>query len=137
MKSAIYPGSFNPIHDGHIDVIVNALQVFDRVIVARGINPDKKSLSSLDDIKKKLKQFDRVMVTSFDCFLSDYVNAIKPDAVIKGLRDTNDFLYEQKQQYWNEDLGIMIPTLYIISSRDNVHLSSSAVRSVNKLKEKK
>lgn len=146
MKIAIYPGSFNPIHIGHLDVIYKAMQIFDKVIVAQGINPEKIKeakrrqfvIESIQSIKKRLFDsrpvYKDVEVISFQGLLLDAAKKVNATAVIKGIRDTNDFIYEQKQQYWNEDLGITIPTMYIISDRKLVHVSSSAIRAIDKFK---
>lgn len=146
MKVAIYPGSFNPMHKGHIDVIEKSLQVFDKVIVARGINPDKKykagyMIQSSQNFQLYLKTITSYLVSGnrvdgfvFQGLLKDFVDTIQPDAIIKGLRNGQDFEYEKNQLYWNEDLGITIPTFYIISNRANCHISSSAIKSLELFK---
>jgi pantetheine-phosphate adenylyltransferase len=133
MKVAIYPGSFNPWHAGHQSVLNQAVQIFDKVIVAQGINPEKDVPKSLPE---ELFYDPRLIIDSYSGKLVDYINSHREtiDAVIKGLRNTTDFEYEKIQQYWNEDLGVYIPTFYIISDRSMVHLSSSAIRTVEKLK---
>ena len=140
MKIAIYPGSFNPFHDGHADVVRKAIDVFDKVIIAIGYNPDKEHNDldySVGFIKKRNSVYiDRniVEIKPFTGLLKDFALKEKATAIIKGIRDINDFQYEQKQQYWNEDLGIHCPTVYIISDRKLVHYSSSAVRAIEKIK---
>lgn len=126
MKTAIFPGSFNPWHEGHQDILDQALKVFDKVIVAQGMNRKKDPPEGLC-----LKQ-DRVEVIFYHGLLVDILKKYRADVVIKGLRNTTDFEYEKIQQYWNEDLGIQIPTYYIISNRNLVHISSSAIRLVGK-----
>lgn len=140
MKIAIYPGSFSPFHDGHADVVIKALDIFDKVIIAPGRNPDKP-IGEIVGVVKKIKEMNEgyikegvVEVFAFKCLLKDLAIQKKANAIIKGIRDTNDFLYEQKQQYWNEDLGIHCPTVYIISDRKLVHMSSSALRALEKIK---
>jgi pantetheine-phosphate adenylyltransferase len=138
MKTAVYPGSFNPFHKGHADIVIQALKVFDKVIIASGTNIDKDGdyTCSISDTLRSFDKglWDKIKVTSFSGLLADFIESIKPDAVIKGLRNAQDFAYEKDQLYWNEDLGIDIPTMFIISDRSNCHISSSAIRAVNKIK---
>lgn len=147
MKVAIYPGSFNPLHEGHREVIEVALRAFDKVIIAVGINPEKETadqLKNVDDIKRELGYGIKngcIEVVSFQGLLADYVREQNKDqynihAVVKGLRNTTDFEYEKTQQYWNSDLSIGIPTFYVIASKTRQHISSSAIRAINKLRKK-
>lgn len=129
MKTAIFPGSFNPWHEGHQEILDKALEVFDKVIVAQGINPTKSVPKTLVILHP------RVEVIQFSGLLIDKIKILSEiKAIVKGLRNSNDFLYEQTQQYWNEDLGIIIPTFYIISNRNKVHISSSAIKIIQGFK---
>ena len=132
MKIAVYPGSFNPWHEGHSNILCQASVLFDKVIVVKGINPEKLLSSSF--LPDKDSRPTNVEFTSFTGLLSDFVKEVGADVIIKGLRNTQDFEYEKIQQYWNEDLGVIIPTVYIIADRDLVHISSSAIRAVEKFK---
>lgn len=149
MKVAIYPGSFNPLHQGHVDVIEKALQVFDKVIVAKGINPDKDEFGLIEfsdatieeTLREINKNHDKLDCDDYDGLLKDYVeykifhsDVLCEYAIIKGLRNGQDLEYEKNQQYWNEDLGIEIPTFYIIADRKLCHISSSAIRAINEFK---
>lgn len=143
MKTAIYPGSFNPWHEGHTDVVSKAIKVFDKVIIAVGVNPDKKkSTETLHLIKRigwilvMLPESPRIEVVQFNGLLKDFIKEGDYSAVIKGLRNAPDFEYEKIQQYWNEDLGIRIPTFYVISDRKFVHISSSAIKAIKSFEKK-
>lgn len=154
MKIGIYPGSFNPWHEGHDDVLQKALMMFDKVIIAVGRNPDKEP-RSFTDLNKLwgeavnaigVEESDRVKVVEFKGSLADFANEyyetdddskhyVSHDAcaVIRGLRNSQDFEFEKSQQYWNEDLGLKIPTVYLISDRKLTHISSSAIKLVAKI----
>ena len=151
MKVAIYPGSFNPFHSGHLDVIQKALRLFDKVIIARGINPEKDKKDdrfwSTDDCVGLQDLIDnhKVEIEDFEGMLSEFIEFttiesavssgdVEDFAIIKGLRNGQDLEYEKNQQYWNEDLGVLIPFFYIISDRNNCHISSSAIRGLEKFK---
>jgi pantetheine-phosphate adenylyltransferase len=146
MRTAIYPGSFNPWHAGHMDVLTKAIKTFDKVIVAVGFNPDKHDAfagypektahdAKMENLKKTINgHFNGldIVVTSFGGLLKDFIDQHEIHAVVKGLRNGQDFEYEKNQQYWNEDLGVKIPVFYVISDRKFVHISSSAVRAVRR-----
>lgn len=139
MNIAIYPGSFNPWHNGHTDILYKSAQIFDKIIIARGVNPEKKiewiSVSEIlrsvlkTGIKKKYFE-----VVSFEGLLVDFAHKIKASAIIRGLRNGHDLQYEMNQQYWNEDLGLDIPIVYFICDRNNSHISSSTIRALEKFK---
>lgn len=140
MKVGVYPGSFNPWHEGHRDILKKALEVFDFVIISFGNNPDKqkqtkKQISELEQEYSHLLQQARLMITTFDGLLVDHIKDMQADAVIRGLRNGHDLQYEMNQQYWNEDLGLDVPTVYFITDRKLGHISSSAIRAVEKLKD--
>lgn len=146
MKIAVYPGSFNPWHEGHSDILRKALQVFDKVIVGSGRNPDKTvwdyNLDRLcEDFREEYCHCDangdtRIIVWHFTGLLVEHIKDLetkyKIDAVIRGLRNGDDLQYEMNQQYWNEDLGLAIPTVYFICDRKVGHISSSIIRALRK-----
>lgn len=135
-KIAFYPGSFNPWHKGHSDILRKALQVFDKVIVGVGINPDKGGNYNLDECFNDFRDiFDKqVEIRHFNGLLVNHVKELEVDAVIRGLRNGHDLEYEMNQQYWNEDLGLEIPVVYFICDRSLGHVSSSAIRMIDQIK---
>lgn len=128
MKIAVYPGSFNPWHKGHADVLQKALKVFDKVVIAVPSNVGATSANV------GVSLYPNITVIEFDGLLSDYVKQKDFDAVIRGLRNGNDLQYEMNLQYWNEDLGIQIPVFYVITDRTLSHISSSAIREIEELR---
>lgn len=139
MKIGIYTGSFNPFHEGHQNVLERALKLFDKVIIAVGVNHLKKETTIEDKYINELDRDYRVSVLYFSGLLVDYIkklekNGTKCDAVIRGLRNSEDFQYEKTQQYYNEDLGIELPTVYFISDRSVQHISSSGLRQIERIK---
>ena len=146
MKTAIYPGSFDPWHEGHTDILDKALKVYNHIIIAVGYNPekDKENIAgrvrliecTVDNYIDALHETEEpvVEIMYFSGLLKDFAVKMKADAVIRGLRNGHDLQYEMNQQYWNEDLGLKIPTIYFITDRKLGHISSSAIRAVNKLK---
>lgn len=139
MRIAVYPGSFNPWHDGHNDVLKKSLKVFDLVIIAVGQNPDKMVGSALayQEVAKLFENDKRIGVMPFSGLLVDFVKEVGAVAVVRGIRNGVDLEYERTQQYWNEDLGIKVPTVCFITDRKLTHISSSAIRMVDKLKHDK
>jgi len=145
MKIAIYPGSFNPFHEGHADIVSQALKVFDHVRILQCYNPNK-SIAEYDLTKGVGKFIDsgpngKVSIDHCNWLLRDYVdtnpNALqldeKPCAIIRGLRNGQDLEGDRAWQYWNQDLGIKIPFMYFICRRELIHYSSSAIREISKV----
>lgn len=144
-KIGLYPGTFNPWHAGHADILAKALKVFDKVIVAQGINPEKRKTGDQspiicgDQFTREDLMY-RITVVEFWGLLVDYISSISYypftenhgiSAVIRGLRNGDDLQYEMNQQYWNEDLGLNIPTAFFITNRNLAHISSSALRAIS------
>lgn len=139
----IYPGSFNPFHKGHEDIVRKALRVFDAVIIAQGKNPSKpynhEDFRSWKAEVEAIFPVERVYVQNFDGFLHEFVKTITvwtegSVAIVRGLRSGYDLEAEINQQYWYEDLGLTVPIVYFVCDRRLSHISSSAIRAVNSMK---
>ena len=136
MKTAVYAGSFNPWHKGHQDVLDKTCQIFDKVVIAIGDNNQKHNsmmtaFKTEEFLKKKFKNNKEIKVERFRGLLVDYIAQREFDAIIRGLRNGYDLQYEQNMQYWNEDLGVTIPTVFFITDRKYGHVSSSSIREIN------
>lgn len=134
MRKAIYPGSFDPVTNGHLDVIARASRLFDHVTVAVVVNPQKKSLFSVDERIKMLKdaarKFGNVDVDSFEGLLVDFLNKKKCFVIVKGLRAVTDFEYEFQMAHMNHKLHKKIETVFLIAASQHSFLSSSIVKEV-------
>lgn len=142
MRTAIYPGSFDPWHAGHDEVLNQALKIFDEVIIAQGVNPDKRLIerTRLPVTIKTSRMDKKIVFAAYKGLFVDFVQSIKNvDAIVKGLRNGQDLEYERIQQYTNEDLAKqgslhLPPTVFFIAHRDLVHISSSAIRTIEHFK---
>lgn len=134
MKKAIYPGSFDPVTYGHIDIIKRAAQIFDEITVSVLINQSKHSLFSIDERVKMLeevtKDFDNVNVASFDGLLIDYAKEVGANVIIRGLRAITDFEYELQLSQTNRKLLDTVDTVFLTTGLDYAYLSSSIVKEV-------
>ena len=127
-KIGLFPGSFNPFHKGHYNVLQKAEQIFDKVIIAFGKNPDKKNQNFNVPSTIKNRQ-----VEYFDELLTDLIKSLNQDLVIiRGLRNTKDFLYEQKQYRYNQDLMPNIKVINVFCDKEFEHISSSGIRTLEK-----
>lgn len=131
-RIAIYPGSFDPPTNGHIDMIERGLQIFDKIIVGILINPSKKSLFTMDERKemfeKSLKNYQNVEIDFFEGLLVDYVAKKNAHAVLRGLRAVSDFEYEFQLAMMNRKLNREIQTVFLMTGLRWVFISSSIVK---------
>ncbi|MDR5658307.1 pantetheine-phosphate adenylyltransferase [Serpentinicella sp. ANB-PHB4] len=133
---AIYPGSFDPITNGHLDIIGRASKIFDEVIVVVLPNSSKKTLFSLEErvelIEEVTKKYSNVNVDSYSGLLIDYAKKNNVKCIIKGLRAVSDFEYELQMALMNKKLNDDIETVFLMTSSENSFLSSSIVKEVAK-----
>lgn len=134
MKKAIYPGSFDPIHLGHLDIIDRIAKVFDHVVVLIAESPNKKSLFSIDErkemIQKSLKHLSNVSVEAFDGLTVDYAEKNKAQTIVRGLRAVVDFEYEMTMANMNKKLKPKIETMLVFASPEYYFLSSRGIKEV-------
>ena len=137
MKTAIYPGSFDPIHNGHLDVIERACKLWDNMIVAVAFNSSKTGLFSPDErvalIRESTSHLGNVEVTSFEGLLVDFVRKNQADVVVRGLRAVSDFEYEFQMALMNQSLDDNLETVFLMPSQENIYLSSRIVKEVARL----
>ena len=134
-KIAIVPGSFDPITYGHIDIIKRSAQLFDEVIVAILVNPDKKYLFTLEEreemINESIKDFNNVRVDSFSGLLVNYAKKVNSTVIVRGLRAVSDFEYEMQLTFMNKALDDNIETFYMMANKQYSFISSSIVKRVS------
>ena len=137
MKIGVYPGSFDPITNGHIDIIDRARKLFDKVYVAVIRNPDKEPAFSILDriemVKAALKGKKGIEVDSFDGLLVQYVKKVKAHAIIRGLRAVSDFDYEFQMALTNRKMDSTIETVFLMTDYKFSYLSSSFVKQIARL----
>ena len=137
MKVAIYPGTFDPVTNGHLDIIERAMKMFDSVIVAIARNSSKSPLFSDDErvglIKEAVKGWKQVEVDSFEGLLVDYAMKRKATVVLRGLRAISDFEYEFQLALTNRKLNDSFETVFLMPSENYTYLKSTIVREIARL----
>jgi pantetheine-phosphate adenylyltransferase len=137
MTRAIYPGSFDPLTLGHLDVIERALRLFDEVIVAAAPSEGKKPLFSIGErmelIRASLPEEPRLQVKELDGLLVDFVKAEKAGVIIRGLRAVSDFEFEFQMALMNRRLAPGVETIFLMPKEDYSYISSRIVKEVARL----
>ena len=135
--AAIYPGSFDPVTNGHLDIIERGLHLFDRIVVAVSVNVDKRPLFSLEDriamLRAVTKQWDNVEVDRFEGLLVNYARARDVAAIVRGIRAVSDFDYEFQMALMNRRLEDQLETVFLVPAEAYTYLSSSLVKEVASL----
>lgn len=135
---AIYPGTFDPITNGHIDLITRAREIFDEIIVAVARQPEeKKALFSVEDrvqlVKQATNHLSGVSVEAFDGLMVDYAKKKKIRTVIRGLRMLSDFEYEFQMALTNRKLSSEVETIFLMPKETYAYISSRAIKEVSRL----
>ena len=136
-KRAVYPGMFDPIHNGHLDLIERSLRIFDELIVAVVANPSKEPLFP---VKERLEMIDectagmvRMRITSFDGLLIDLVHREQADCIVRGLRAVSDFEYEFQMALMNRKLQHTVETVFLMPHERYTYISSRLIKEVASL----
>jgi len=131
-KMAIYPGSFDPITNGHLSILRRALTMFDTITVAVASNPVKKALFTLDEriemIRESIKNDDKVFVDTFSGLLVDYVAEKKTNIILRGMRALSDFEYEFQMSLMNRKLNKNIQTIFMMTDYKWFYTSSTIIK---------
>jgi len=137
MKTAIYPGSFDPITNGHLDILERAINLFDRVIITVARNSTKNPLFTEEErlklMRDAVKQYKQVEVDSFEGLLVDYARTKKAIAVVRGLRAISDFEYELQMALMNRKLNPGVQTVFLMPNERYTYLNSTIVREISRL----
>jgi pantetheine-phosphate adenylyltransferase len=137
MRRAIYPGSFDPVTNGHLDVIERARKLFDEVVVAVAHNDEKQPLFSLAErlqfLRSSLGHSDNVKVDSFEGLLVEFASSQKAGAVIRGLRAISDFEFEFQMALMNRKLEGTVETIFLMPKEEYTYLSSRIVKEIARL----
>jgi pantetheine-phosphate adenylyltransferase len=137
MKTAIYPGTFDPITYGHLDILERALKVFDRIVIMVARNSSKNPLFSEAErialVREATKGNSQVEVDAFDGLLVDYVRKRNAVAIVRGLRAMTDFEYELQMALMNRKLDEKVETIFLMPNEKYTYLSSNIVREISRL----
>lgn len=136
-KIAVYPGSFDPITNGHLSLVKRGLQIFDKIIIAVASNPEKKPFFTLDErlemVRESVKNYPSVFVESFDGLLVEFVESHNSNIIVRGLRAVSDFEYEFQLALMNRRLNRKIQSIFLMTDYRWLYLSSTIVKEAAKL----
>ena len=137
MRIAVYPGSFDPITNGHLNIIERATNIFDKIIVGVANNPKKSTLFSaqerIDMIKEVTKNLEKVKIQSFSGLLIDFMKSNKANIIIRGMRAISDFEHESQLALMNKRLAPEIETIFMVTCSKYSYLDSSIVKEIASL----
>jgi len=137
MRTAIYPGSFDPLTNGHLDVIERAVKLFDHVVVAVAKNESKQPLFSLEErvelVRRSIKHIPNAEADSFDSLLVNYVERRNAQAIVRGLRAISDFEFEFQLALMNRKLNEKIETIFMMPKDTYTFLSSRIIKEIARL----
>ena len=134
MKIAVYPGSFDPVTKGHIDILKNGAEIFDKVIIAVARNSEKNAFLTVDErvqlIKESVKDIENVEVDSFDGLTIEYAKKCGAKVILRGLRAVSDFEYEMQLSQANSALSNDIKTIFLITKPKYNFISSRTIKEI-------
>lgn len=133
MTTVLYPGTFNPIHNGHTDLVQRAANLFDKVVLGIATSPHKSPSELSTRVKlaeQALEHIDNVEVVGFNTLTVDFANEIGASVILKGIRTVTDFDYEFQMLNMNRVLGPNVETVFLAPSEENSYISSSLVRQI-------
>jgi|ERR1044071_180514 pantetheine-phosphate adenylyltransferase len=137
MRTAIYPGSFDPLTNGHLDVIERAIKLFDRVVVAVAKNESKQPMFTheerLELVRRSIRHIPNAEADSFDCLLVDYVEQRSAQAIVRGLRAVSDFEFEFQLALMNRKLNERVETIFMMPKDTYTFLSSRIIKEIARL----
>ena len=137
MKRIVYPGTFDPIHNGHLDIARKAAELFDELILVVAVNQEKSPLFNdkerVELIKDSLHDVKNVKVDTFNGLVVDFVRSSESVAIIRGLRHVSDFEFEFQMAMMNYNMAPEITTIFMMPSEKYVHLNSSILKDIAKL----
>ena len=134
MRTALYPGTFDPVTKGHLDIMERALRIFDSLIVAVAVNPYKNPLFTVEErvmmIQEETESWEHIRIESFDGLLIDYARNKGAQSIIRGLRAVSDFEYEFQMALTNRSLNSNIETVFLMPSEQYTYLDSTIVKEI-------
>lgn len=137
-KIAIFPGSFDPFSKGHENIVLRGLRLFDEIIIAIGHNSQKKRYFSLELMQEKInhtfREYDNIQVKIYDALTAEFAARHNARFLLRGLRNTTDFEYENSIALVNKDLNTELDSVFLITSPEYAAVSSSIIREVHKYK---
>lgn len=136
-KIAVYPGSFDPITNGHLSLVKRGMEIFDKIIIAVASNPEKKPFFTLDErlemVHESVKDYPSVFVESFDGLLVEFVESRNSNIILRGLRAVSDFEYEFQLALMNRRLNRKIQSIFLMTDYRWLYLSSTIVKEAAEL----